>query len=228
MRTSNRIAEKRRPLLLMAGLLTALSFTLVAFEWRTPYTGPTIPDCGLPVEYTWEIPPITLAPVEERKEPPPPPKPAFAPPQIVEVDTPDGAEDTVDEPLFPDELEPAPLTGPAPEPEVEDEAYLPPGRLPEVMPSFCGGEAAMFKKIYDNIRYPEIPRANGVGGRVFITFVVMKDGSIGNVQVARPVDPWLDAEALRVVRLLDCFTPGMQGGRPVQVPFSIPILFQLK
>jgi periplasmic protein TonB len=227
MKTANKISEKRRPLLFTAGLLTALSLTLVAFEWRTPYVVPTIPT-GLTVEGDpWEYPPILLEPIDKKKEKPAPPKLKPTPVVVTEQATePDNSQPDI---LGSDETLPTDGVGTAPEKEAEDVPYVPQYvPFPEIHPSFCDGEEAMLKKIYDNVVYPDVPLRNGVSGKVFITFVVMADGTLGDVKVARAVDPWLDAEALRVVKLLDCFTPGMQGGRPVHVPFSIPIHFKLK
>jgi len=227
MKTTNAVSEKRRPLLFTAGLLTALSLTLVAFEWRTPYVVPTIPT-GLTVEGDpWEYPPILLEPIDKKKERPAPPK--LKPTDLVvtkDVTEPDDKEPTI---IDPDDSLLTASVGMKAESETEDTPYVPQFvPFPEILPSFCGGEEAMLKKIYDNVVYPDVPLRNGVSGKVFITFVVMADGTLGDVKVARAVDPWLDAEALRVVKLLDCFTPGMQGGRPVHVPFSIPIHFKLK
>jgi protein TonB len=95
------------------------------------------------------------------------------------------------------------------------------------MPLYCGGEAAMFKFLGSELKYPEIPRSNGVTGVVYVEFVVGKDGKLRDAKVLRPVDPWLDKEALRVAKMLDCFTPGKQAGRNVDVYFRLPIRFTL-
>ncbi|MCF8257280.1 MAG: TonB family protein [Flavobacteriales bacterium] len=227
MKTTSSVSEKRRPLLFTAGLLTALSLTLVAFEWRTPLVVPTITlDRAMEGE-PWEIPPILLEPIDRKKErPAPPPTKTTEVAVTKDVSEPDNTEPNI---MEPDDSLLTASAGSVDEPEEQEPPYVPPYvPFPEVLPSFCGGEDAMFKKIHDNIRYPEVPLRNGVSGKVYITFTVMADGTLGDVKVARSVDPWLDAEALRVVKLLDCFTPGMQGGRPVHVPFSIPIHFKLK
>jgi len=92
---------------------------------------------------------------------------------------------------------------------------------------YCGGELALQKFLIENLEYPEIPRTNGVSGVVHIQFVVGKNGKVRDARVMRPLDPWLDGEALRVAKLLDCFTPAMQGGLPVDVYFNLPIRFVL-
>ena len=98
----------------------------------------------------------------------------------------------------------------------------------EQMPEFiAGGEAGLRQYIAEHIEYPELAQENDIQGTVYIRFVVTKTGTIGDVQVVRGVDPLLDEEAVRVVKSLPKFKPGMQGGRPVPVWFSVPIVFQL-
>ncbi len=98
----------------------------------------------------------------------------------------------------------------------------------EQMPEFiAGGEAGLRQYIAEHIKYPELAQENDIQGTVYIRFVVTKTGSIGEVQVVRGVDKLLDDEAVRVVKSLPKFKPGMQGGRPVPVWFSVPIVFQL-
>ena len=97
----------------------------------------------------------------------------------------------------------------------------------EQMPIFPGGEAALKVFIAENVEYPEMAAENDIQGTVYLRFVVQKNGKVGQVQVTRGVDPLLDDEATRVVKLLPNFTPGSQGGRPVNVWFSVPIVFQL-
>jgi TonB family protein len=98
----------------------------------------------------------------------------------------------------------------------------------EQMPQFPGGEAEMMKFLQSNIQYPVNAAKNNVEGRVILQFVVEKDGQIGEVKVVRSVDPELDAEALRVVKLLPNFIPGRQDGKPVAVWYTIPISFKLQ
>lgn len=98
----------------------------------------------------------------------------------------------------------------------------------EQMPSFPGGEDALRKFIAHSIKYPVIAQENGIQGKVYVTFVVDKDGSITNAKVARGVDQSLDKEALRVVNSLPKWVPGKQGGKPVRVSFTVPISFVLQ
>jgi protein TonB len=92
----------------------------------------------------------------------------------------------------------------------------------EVSPEPAGGMAGWAKFIQRNLRYPD----TDAQGRVFVSFVVERDGSLSNVKILRSVSPELDAEALRVIRMAPKWKPGKQGGQPVRVQFNIPINFQ--
>ncbi len=98
----------------------------------------------------------------------------------------------------------------------------------EDMPEFPGGELALRKYIANNVNYPEDAAKNGIQGKVYVTFVVTKDGGIANAKIARGVAPSLDKEALRVVNGLPKWEPGKQRGEYVNVSYTIPINFVLK
>lgn len=98
----------------------------------------------------------------------------------------------------------------------------------EIMPEFPGGEAALFKYLKKNLMYPHMAQENGVGGTVFVQFVVSRDGSILEVKTVGPAKgAGLDEEALRVVRKMPAWKPGKQNGKPVAVYYNLPIRFQL-
>jgi TonB family protein len=97
----------------------------------------------------------------------------------------------------------------------------------EKMPVYPGGDEALFKFINENVRYPPEAKERGIQGKVILRFVVTSDGSVEDVTVVRGIDPLLDAEAVRVMSLLPDWTPGMQGGKPVNVWYSVPISFAL-
>ena len=98
----------------------------------------------------------------------------------------------------------------------------------EEMPSFPGGPAALMQFLQSNTHYPAVAQENGVQGRVTVSFVVEKDGSITDVQVARSADPSLDKEAIRVVKSMPRWTPGRQNGSTVRVKFNVPVTFKLQ
>ncbi len=101
-------------------------------------------------------------------------------------------------------------------------------KVVEVDPEFPGGEEALYKYLAENIKYPLMAKNNKVEGRVFITFVIEKDGNVSNAKVLRSVNEELDAEALRVINAMPKWKPGMQRGVPVRVQYNIPITFKLR
>lgn len=96
------------------------------------------------------------------------------------------------------------------------------------MPSFPGGDDGLRKYLAQNIKYPLEAQEEGVQGRVFVKFVIEADGSISHVKVARPFDPYLDWEAVRVVKSMPNWTPGKQDGKAVRVSYTVPINFVLQ
>ena len=98
----------------------------------------------------------------------------------------------------------------------------------EQMPMFPGGPAALKEYLAKNVKYPIPAQENGISGRVVISFVVETDGSITQVQVAKPVDPLLDKEAARVVSSMPKWVPGQQNGQKVRVKYNVPVNFKLK
>jgi len=97
----------------------------------------------------------------------------------------------------------------------------------EQMPQFPGGMPALMKWLQDNMKYPKEAQDAKQQGRVIVSFVVEKDGSITNVRVVKSVAPALDEEAIRVVKAMPNWSPGMQNGEPVRVNYTVPISFQL-
>ena len=98
----------------------------------------------------------------------------------------------------------------------------------EQMPQFPGGPAALMEFLSKNVKYPQEAYKNGIQGRVIVTFVVNKDGSISDAKVVKSVDPQLDEEALRVVHSMPNWIPGRQNGEPVNVKYTVPITFKLQ
>lgn len=98
----------------------------------------------------------------------------------------------------------------------------------EEMPSFPGGNGALMQFLQSNVKYPVVAQENGVQGRVQIGFVVERDGSITDVRVVRSVDPSLDKEAMRVVKMMPRWNPGKQNGQTVRVKYTVPVLFRLQ
>lgn len=95
----------------------------------------------------------------------------------------------------------------------------------EQMPSFPGGQEALMTYINHNIKYPEEDCGQG---RVTVSFIVEKDGSITNATIRRSVDPAFDREALRVISSMPKWIPGKNNGRKVRVRFNVPVQFKLQ
>lgn len=98
----------------------------------------------------------------------------------------------------------------------------------EEMPSFRGGDAELLRFISENIRYPEEARKMNIQGKVVVRFVVTSEGTIKEVSVVNGVHPLIDAEAIRVVKMLPLFSPGRSNGKPVDVWYAIPINFRFR
>ena len=173
---------------------------------------------------------------EQIKTPPPPPPPPPAPEVIEVVEDEEEVEETVIESTETDQDEII-----IEEIEVEDEFedIDVPFAVIEDVPIFPGCESVaksqrracfqeqMNKHIRKNFRYPDIAQEMGIQGRVYVNFIIAKDGSITNIRMRGP-DKNLENEAARIIGRLPQMTPGRQRGRPVRVPFSIPITFRLQ
>ena len=107
---------------------------------------------------------------------------------------------------------------------VEEEVFL----SVEENPEFPGGTAKLLEYVQKNLKYPMMARESDIQGRVFVGFVVEKDGSISNVRVLRGIGGDCDEEAVRVVQTLPKFKPGKQRGNPVRVQYTLPIVFKLQ
>jgi len=115
-------------------------------------------------------------------------------------------------------VNPDPVIIPEPEPFI----------VVEESPEYPGGTTALLKFIGENIRYPAEALNNNIQGRVILKFVVNTDGSADRIEILRGVDPLLDNEAVRVVSTITGFKPGKQGGMPVPVWFTLPVIFILE
>jgi len=99
--------------------------------------------------------------------------------------------------------------------------------MPEIMPEFIGGADALDEFVKLNLKYPPDAKAKGIQGKVYVQFVVEKDGTITSVTVRRGVNPLLDAEAVRIAKLLPPFKPGTMRGKKVRTRYTLPITFTL-
>ena len=217
--------ENKRNIFIQVGLVISLGLTLLAFEWTSKVDQAASLGTVAQQEVEDEI--ITITRQEEVKPPPPPP-----PPKVVEVltivDDDTEIEDELDiEDTEADDqtvIDVAPVIQQEEEEAEESEVFF----IVEDMPEFPGGELALRKFIANAIKYPVIAQENGIQGKVYVNFVVDKDGSVSNARIARGVDASLDKEALRVVNTLPKWKPGMQRGKPVRVSYTVPISFVLQ
>lgn len=102
------------------------------------------------------------------------------------------------------------------------------GKSVSTLPTYIGGEESMYKYIAENTHYPEQAKADGIAGKVHVSFVVEKDGSVTDVEVVRGIGHGCDEEAVRVVKSMPRWTPGTLFGKPVRVHYNIPFSFKLQ
>lgn len=210
---------------LLVGFVLILAAMFVAFEW-TERDKQVTTDTGI-TEPIFEEEMIPITEQEEQKQAPPPPE---APKveevlQIAENDA-NVEESTIqssEENNQAVEIKYVPVEVEEEEPE-EQQIF----QVVEEMPEFPGGMAECLKFISKNIKYPTIAQENGVQGRVIIQFVVNQDGSIVDPVVMRSVDPYLDKEALRVIKMMPKWKPGKQRGKAVRVKYTVPVTFKLQ
>ena len=98
----------------------------------------------------------------------------------------------------------------------------------EEMPEFPGGVDAMMEYLQKELRYPESAKEKGIQGRVTVQFIIDKEGNVTNSKVTRSVDKDMDAEAIRLVKAMPKWKPGMQKGKAVAVKYTVPVVFRLE
>ncbi len=99
----------------------------------------------------------------------------------------------------------------------------------EKMPTFQGGDLMKFREwVQKRLRYPQIAQENGISGRVTLSFVIEKDGSLTNIEVMQSPDRSLSEEAIRVLKTSPKWEPGKQRNQPVRVKYTLPVAFQIR
>jgi protein TonB len=213
--------ETKRMVFMEIGFILALALVFVAFEYKSydkvEYTN---------VERMVDDTPEEIIPITEQKVKPPPPKP---PPQVTiinvvedDVEVEDDIEIDID---FDEDEEMDTFEFVVEDEEIEEEQIF---LVVENMPEFPGGEASMYKFIGKNIEYPRMAKESGISGRVFVTFVVERDGSVTDVQILRGIGGGCDEEAVRVIKKMPKWSAGKQRGKPVRVQYRMPIKFTLQ
>jgi protein TonB len=215
--------ENKKVIFRQIGLIIALAVMLFAFEYKS--YDKEIVDLGTRevVDIPEEIIPIT----EQKVKPPPPPPPK----QVVKINVVEDdveVEDEIDIDVEADENteieEYIPIEVEEEESAEEQQIFM----VVESMPAFPGGEVELHRYLAENIKYPQMAKESGIQGRVFVTFVVEKNGSVTDVKVLRGIGGGCDEEAIRVVKNMPKWTPGKQRGKPVRVQFNLPVKFTLQ
>lgn len=214
--------ESKKGVFMQIGLIVALGAVLLAFSYKT-YERSSRLNIQVQVDDTpEEIIPITK---QEVKPPPPPPPKQVTVINIVEddVEVEDDIEIDVeaDQETIVDDFIPI----------VEDEevvAEMEIFTVVEAMPTFPGGDTERMRFLQENIKYPQMARESGIQGTVYVTFVVEPNGSVSDVRILRGIGGGCDEEAIRVIKLMPKWEPGMQRGKPVRVQFNMPIKFTLQ
>ena len=100
-------------------------------------------------------------------------------------------------------------------------------RIVEQYPEFPGGMTEYMKWLTRNLRYPDIARSQKIQGKVVVQFIVNQDGTIADAKVVKSVNPHLDREAMRVIRMMPSWKPGIQDNKPCKTMVAVPIVFKL-
>lgn len=215
--------EKLRGIFFQIGLIVTTSLTFLAFEWTFPVYVADLPKPIIEVEGDFELPPITYSSV--------PKKPEIKMPVLKVNPTQFNIVKTDPNPT----TDPNPIVDPDPvfdpnqwiKPTIEDPDPAP-TPAPEVMPEFIGGDGKLFEYLLKNTKYPDLAKITGIQGKVFVQFIVDKNGKVKDAKILHGINPLLDNEALRVVAAMPDWKPGKRHGKPVPVIYNLPISFKLK
>lgn len=203
------------------GLCLSLGLVLLAFEWRSEFDPIDIPD--EPDGEIFEV--IVESPRSSIPTPPKPPKPVVINPTTDETLIENDEKEFDEEELFTEPVDSGSfevLVVEPPEDEIDEPIFV-----SEIMPSPDGGMAAFYKHLSKELRYPKSATRMGIEGRVFIQFIVEKDGSLSDVMAVKGISEECDLEAIRVIKSYPKWNPGKQRGKPVRVRMILPIYFKL-
>jgi protein TonB len=212
--------NKKTGLFLNIGLVVSLLLVITAFEWRF-YDDGELMDLGQvsdEFEDVMEIPPT---------EQPPPPPPKIQQPEIIEVPDEEEIEEEIEVDLDVEITEETVVEEIVFDEPVEEEVAEEIFTIVEDQPAPKGGMAAFYEYVGKKLKYPAQARRMGIEGKVFVEFVVDKDGTITNVKAIKGIGAGCDEEAIRVIQASPKWNPGKQRGRPVKVRMILPITFKL-
>ncbi|MBL4752283.1 MAG: energy transducer TonB [Flavobacteriales bacterium] len=209
--------EKQKSIFVPIGFIFALSVILISLEWRSYETRAM--DLGALMMEDIED---ELIPITEREIKPPPPPPPIE--ELVIVEDEEELEEELEvEDMDVEEDEEIEII--EEEEEIIEEQIF---TIVEQMPQFGGGDADLLNYLAKNIKYPQMAKESGISGTVHVTFVVGKDGKVGEVRVLRGIGGGCDKEAIRVVKNMPDWKAGKQRGKPVAVQYNLPVRFVLR
>lgn len=228
--------ETQRPTFLLIGLIFSFGITLQSFEWLKG-------DVVIKSISAYEDESIYSVINEVRIARPEPQKQqATSLPKRAKL----GPVIVIEEPLTTPDPNPEPNPDPSTNPlagfdltvgiptignvaidEIKEDLDVPFDRV-EVKPEYIGGAEKMIGFISKNTVYPSVCVNQGIEGKVFVTFIIDKEGNVTNAEIARGVNKHLDKEALRVINKMPKWKPGYQRGKAVNVKYTIPVTYILK
>ena len=219
-KTDSADLTKKSGFFLSIGLIFTMVLVVTAFEWKQ-YEENLVDLQGKNMntfEETMEVPPT---------EQPPPPPPAVQQPQVVEVPDEEEIKEDIKVNLdveVTDQTKIEEIVVQAAEPEEETDQVF---TIVEESATPKGGMAAFYKFVGDKIKYPPQARRMGIEGRVFVEFVIGKDGTLSEVRAIKGIGAGCDEEAVRIVQSAPAWNPGKQRGKPVKQRYTLPIIFKL-
>lgn len=219
-KTAKADLEKKSSFFFSIGLLVAMALIVMAFEWKQydVSLSELVGKNTNTFEEMLEVPPTDV---------PPPPPPQIQAPIIVEVPDEEKIEEEIDvkfdvEASEETKIQEVVVVAEEAKEEV-DEIFT----IVEEPASPKGGMPAFYKYIGDKMKYPAQARRMGIEGKVFVQFVIGKDGSISDVKAVKGIGAGCDEEAVRVVQAAPSWSPGKQRGKSVKQRMVLPITFKL-
>lgn len=211
---------KKSGLFLNIGLVLSLLIVISAFEWRF-YEDGELADLGQVTDDFEE-----MLDIPQTEQPPPPP-PKIQQPEIIEVPDEEEIEEEIevdlDVEITEEEVIEEVIFEEPVEEEVADEIFT----IVEQQPEFPGGMGAFYQYVQKKLKYPSQARRMGIEGKVFVQFVVDKQGNITEVVAVKGIGAGCDEEAVRVIKNSPKWKAGKQRGKAVKVRMILPITFKL-
>ncbi len=218
--------ENRRGLYLEIGLVVILVAALVAFNIKS-YDQEQVEVVVRTAEN--EVEDVIIQTQQEELPPPPPPEQPEVTTDLNVIEDDAESENEVDMSSFQRQEEATNIEiTPVKVEEEEEEEEQTIFQVVENDPEFPGGVDALMKYLQQNIKYPQLARENNITGRVYVTFVVERDGSVTGVRVVRDIGGGCGQEAVRVVKAMPKWSPGKQRGKAVRVQYNLPVNFSLR